>query len=178
MLIQSSDDLRIRDYDPAHDLEPCLAIWRRASEVGHPFLGSAELDADAALVREQYMPAARVRVAAAEDRVLGFIALLDAFIGGLFVDPEMHAQGIGRALVHDAQPHHPTLDVEVYEANADARAFYARLGFIETGRRDFDDQGRPWPLLRFRRGVPFRSSSCRRYDGPDVPIVGRLGPPG
>jgi ribosomal protein S18 acetylase RimI-like enzyme len=140
----------IRDHDPARDLEPCLAIWRRASEVGHPFIDAADLDADAALVRERYMPAATIRVAEAEGRPAGFIALLGSFIGGLFVDPAAHGRGIGRSLVRDALADHPCLDVEVYEANAGARAFYARLGFRETGRREADDQGRPWPLLRLR----------------------------
>ena len=140
----------IRDYDPTRDLEPCLAIWRRASEVGHPFIDAADLDADAALVREHYMPAAAIRVGELEGRPMGFIALLDSLIGGLFVDPAAHGQGIGRSLVLDARTRHPVLDVEVYEANAGARAFYARLGFREAGRRQTDDQGRPLPLLRLR----------------------------
>ncbi len=140
----------IRDYDPTRDLEPCLAIWRRASEVGHPFIDAADLDADAALVREHYMPAAAIRVAELAGRPMGFIALLGSLIGGLFVDPAAHGQGIGRSLVLDARTSHPVLDVEVYEANGGARAFYARLGFRETGRRQTDDQGRPLPLLRLR----------------------------
>jgi ribosomal protein S18 acetylase RimI-like enzyme len=143
----------IRDYDPSRDLEPCLAIWRRASEVGHSFIDASALDADAALVREHYMPAAAIRVAEAEGRPVGFIALLGSFIGGLFVDPAAHGQGAGRLLVLDALAKHPDLDVEVYEANTGARAFYARLGFRETGRRETDDQGRPWPLLRLRLEV-------------------------
>jgi ribosomal protein S18 acetylase RimI-like enzyme len=140
----------IRDYDPSRDLDPCLAIWRQASEVGHAFLDAAALDADAVLVREHYMPAAAIRVAEAEERLVGFIALLDSLIGGLFVDPAAQSQGIGRALVLDALTDHLGLDVEVYEANTGARAFYARLGFRETGRRETDDQGRPLPLLRLR----------------------------
>ena len=140
----------IRDYDPTRDIEPCLAIWRRASEVGHPFIDAADLDADAALVREHYMPAAAIRVGELEGRPMGFIALLDNLIGGLFVDPAAHGLSIGRSLVLDALTKHPILDVEVYEANRGARAFYARLGFGEAERRDVDDQGRSLPLLRLR----------------------------
>ncbi len=140
----------IRAYDPSRDLEPCIAIWRRASEVGHPFISGTDLDTDAALVREHYMPAAAIRVAEAGGRPAGFIALLDSFIGGLFVDPAAHGRGIGRALVTDAVRDRPVLDVEVYEVNAGARSFYARLGFQKTGRRETDDQGRLWPLLRLR----------------------------
>ena len=34
----------LRHSETAHDLEPCLAICRRASEVGHTFLDAATLD--------------------------------------------------------------------------------------------------------------------------------------
>jgi ribosomal protein S18 acetylase RimI-like enzyme len=111
------------------------------------------------------MPAAAIRVADADRRPVGFIALLDSFIGGLFVDPAAHGRGIGRLLVLDALAKHPCLHVEVYEANAGARTFYARLGFRETGRRETDDQGRPWPLLRLRLEA-----------GPDDRTAQRTGP--
>jgi len=142
--------LLIRPYDPKSDLERCMTIWRTASEVAHPFLGASELDADATLVRDQYMPAANIHVAVSEGAVSGFIALLGSFIGGLFVDPALHGHGIGKALVLEARRCHPILDVEVYEANMDARAFYARLRFTESGRRERDDQGRTLPLIALR----------------------------
>ena len=144
--------LLIRAYNPATDLDRCMMIWRKASEVGHPFLGTAALDADARLVRERYMPAADIQVAEADGAVSGFIALLGSFIGGLFVDPSQHRQGIGRALVLEARRRRSALDVEVYAANEHARTFYSRLGFVETGRRERDDQHRPWPLITLRLG--------------------------
>lgn len=140
--------MRLRPFDIARDLDRCLAIWRAASEVGHPFLDAATLDADAAIVRTRYMPAAAIRVAESPGRVIGFIALLGDHVGGLFVDPAAHRTGAGRALVADALARKGRLTVEVYAANADARAFYAACGFTETGGRATDDQGRALPLVR------------------------------
>jgi ribosomal protein S18 acetylase RimI-like enzyme len=156
LLEAANPPLVIRAYDAAIDLERCMRIWRSASEVGHPFLGAADFDADAVLVRDRYMPAAEIRVAETDGAASGFIALLGSFIGGLFVDPSQHGRGIGRALVLDARRHRPVLDVEVYAENAGARAFYERLGFVETGRRPRDDRDRPWPLvaLRLDKEVP------------------------
>jgi ribosomal protein S18 acetylase RimI-like enzyme len=143
--------MMLRPYDPDSDLVPCLAIWRRASETGHPFLDAATLDADAEIVRAQYMPAAEITVAEAAGRAVGFIALLGGTVGGLFVDPAHHGRGAGRALVMDAARRKGALDVEVYAANAGARAFYRAVGFVETGRRETDDRGRPLPLIAMRR---------------------------
>ncbi|GGK46063.1 GNAT family N-acetyltransferase [Salinarimonas ramus] len=146
--------MNIRPYDAARDLERCLAIWRAASEVGHPFLGREALDADADLVRDVYMPRAETYVAEEDGRVVGFVALLDAFVGGLFVDPAAHGRGVGAALVAHAARKQGLLEVEVYAQNAGARAFYTRVGFVETQRRDEDDQGRPHALVRMTRPAP------------------------
>jgi len=142
----------IRPYDATRDAAACLAIWRSASEVGHPFLDRATLDADADLVRDVYLPAAEVHVATLAEAPVGFVALLDRMIGALFVDPRHHGTGIGRALVGHAAALRGSLDVEVYEANTAARAFYAACGFVETGRRDTDDHGLALPLVRMHRG--------------------------
>lgn len=55
-----------------------------------------------------------------------------------------------RALVLEAKQRQPSLNVEVYEANRGARAFYAKVRFAETGRPDVDDQDRPLPLVEMR----------------------------
>ena len=142
-------NLTLRAWRPA-DLEPCMKIWRAASEIGHPFLTSADLDADADLVRTIYMPATDITVAEKDGEIVGFIALSGDFIGALFVAPAFHRRGIGaRLLAHVARQHH-TLEVEVYLANAAARGFYAAVGFEEVLRHLSDDQGRPHPLIRLQ----------------------------
>jgi ribosomal protein S18 acetylase RimI-like enzyme len=141
----------IRRYEPA-DRDACLRIWRAASEVGHPFLTAADLDRQAVAVRDIYLPQAETWVfVEAGGRVAGFIGLLGDLVGGLFVDPACHRAGVGRALVKHAARRKGALSVEVYEANVSARSFYRKVGFVETGRREFDDEGRPLPLIRMMR---------------------------
>jgi GNAT superfamily N-acetyltransferase len=139
--------MKLRPYDGSRDLARCMAIWRAASEAGHPFLDAATLDADAVVVRDGYMPAAEINVAERAGAVIGFIALLGDLVGGLFIDPAAHRSGAGRALISDALRRKGRLEVEVYAANAGARAFYAACGFVETRRRDTDDHGRALPLI-------------------------------
>jgi ADP-ribose pyrophosphatase YjhB (NUDIX family)/predicted GNAT superfamily acetyltransferase len=147
-LLSAAPALRLRPYDGPSDLDHCMVLWRAASEAGHPFLDAATLDVDALVVRELYMPAAEITVAERNGKVVGFIALLGDLVGGLFVDPGAHRSGTGRALIGDALRRKGRLEVEVYEANPGARAFYAACGFVETGRRDTDDHGRALPLIR------------------------------
>lgn len=143
-------NLTLRPWRPA-DLEPCMSIWRAASEIGHPFLTRADLDADADLVRTIYMPATDITVAEMDGEIAGFIALSGDFIGALFVAPALHRRGIGARLLAHVTRQHPSLEVEVYVANAAARRFYAAAGFEEVLCHLSDDQGRPHPLIRLRR---------------------------
>ena len=140
--------MHLRKYLSTHDLDRCMEIWREASEVAHPFLDAATLDADEVIIRKTYMPAAEIMVVEWDGQVVGFIALLGDLVGGLFVHPSGHRHGAGRALVADALTRKGRLEVEVYEDNAGARAFYTACGFVETGRRDTDDHGRELPLIR------------------------------
>ena len=82
---------------------------------------------------------------------LGFIGLLDDFIGGLFVAPGAQGQGVGRALVAHALELRGRLELEVYAANSGAHALYARLGFTDTARRVHDDLGNLFALIRMVR---------------------------
>lgn len=151
----------LRPYAP-EDREDCLAIWEAASRHGHPFLGEDVLAQQRGVVGDVYLPRARTVVAERDGRIVGFIGLIDAFIGGLFVDPRAHGRGIGRQLVLHAADLKGELAVEVYEANQGARAFYERLGFIAVGRREVDDEGLPHPLIRMirRADAPERDPQC------------------
>lgn len=141
----------LRPYVPG-DLDACLAIWRDASAVGHPFLTSAMMAADEPAVRDDGLPGAAITIALVDGAPAGFIALIGDHMGGLFVAPHHRGAGIGRALVEHAAAAVGRLSVEVYEANDAARRFYARLGFRFAGRRETDDRDRPFPLLTLARG--------------------------
>jgi len=139
--------MRIRPYVPA-DEAACLDIWHAASRVGHSFLGEETLAGQRDVVRTVYLVHAENWIAERDGRVLGFMGLLKAHVGGLFVAPTCHGTGVGRALIDHAFALKGPLTVEVYAANECARAFYARCGFVEIGRKPTDDEGRPFPLVR------------------------------
>lgn len=134
----------IRAYNPAADLKPLSAIWLEASLDAHAFLGSELIREQQALVEEQYLPNAETWVACHMGQPVGFISLLDHFIGGLFVACGQQGHGIGRKLVGHALSLKGELSLEVYTANQQAHRFYRSLGFRELSRRPSDDQGLPF----------------------------------
>ncbi|HET8727018.1 MAG TPA: GNAT family N-acetyltransferase [Alphaproteobacteria bacterium] len=142
--------MQIRRYD-ARDHDDVLAVWFAASKVGHPFLSEDDLIAQLKIVGEIYLPGSETWVAEEDGSIVAFIGLLDSFIGGLFVAPEGHGRGIGRRLVEHAFSLKGPLTVDVYARNPMAPAFYRRCGFVEIGRKDRDDEGRPFELIVMRK---------------------------
>jgi len=132
----------IRPYCP-DDLDEVVRIWYEASKVGHPFLSEEQLAADREEIVNKYIPMAKQWVAECDGRVVGFIALLNNFIGGLFVDPAYHRHGVGRRLVEHIRPLYERLTVEVFRENHKARAFYTACGFRVVEEHDNLHTGLP-----------------------------------
>lgn len=129
-----------------------IAVWRRAVDATHHFLTPADREAIGAEVAA-FLPQAPLRLAVdAADRIIGFMLLDGTHMEALFVDPDWHGRGIGRALVGEALARNPQLTTDVNEQNAPAIGFYEHLGFARTGRSAVDGQGRPYPLIHLRFG--------------------------
>jgi len=82
-------------------------------------------------MRNIYLTFAETWVMEADNAVVGFIALIENEIGGLFLDPGFHGQGLGRALVDKAVAEKGPLKVEVFKENRVGRRFYDAYGFRE-----------------------------------------------
>ncbi len=121
----------IRKYKD-NDVDAVISSWREASELAHPFLSKAFLDSEANNVRNVYMAFAETWVTEIEGQVVGFIALVENEIGGLFLDPKFHGQGLGKAMVDKATAQKGTLKVEVFKDNVIGRRFYDAYGFREV----------------------------------------------
>ncbi|EFG4742199.1 GNAT family N-acetyltransferase, partial [Escherichia coli] len=103
----------IRAYQ-ASDNAVLSDIWFRASCRAHAFLGEARLAQQRRLIEQTYLPDAETWVALIDGEPVGFIGLLESFIGGLFVDPRHHGAGIGQALVAHALGLKGELSLQVY----------------------------------------------------------------
>lgn len=146
----SNKNLSIRPYRPS-DQQLLSSIWFEASMTAHAFLGEQRLRQQQKLIEDIYLPQAETWVACLKDEAVGFIGLIDTFIGGLFVSPSCQGQGIGKALVCHALRLKQELALNVYVANDDACQFYLRQGFQEIARNPVDDEGLPFPIIRMYR---------------------------
>jgi putative acetyltransferase len=121
----------IRKYKD-EDTESIISVWRKASAVAHPFLSDSFMDQGEQDIRNIYLKFAETWVTVIDGQVVGFIAMAENEIGGLFLHPDFHGQGLGRAMVDLVRNIKPALQVEVFEKNAIGRHFYAAYGFDGT----------------------------------------------
>lgn len=140
----NKNDVVIRPFDMAADTKKLSAIWLDASLIAHPFIGTQRLLEQRQLIEEEYLPNSETWVAWRANDPLGFISLLDKFIGGIFVAPDQQGQGVGRKLIAYALDRKGEITLEVYTQNKQAVRFYTSLGFKEVSRRPFDDEGFPF----------------------------------
>lgn len=139
----------IRPY-VADDNTVLTDIWHSASQISHNFLGEESLLQHRLLVSEIHLPQAETWVACLDGRPVGFLGLMDHFIGGIFVSPDMQGRGIGKALIAHGLKLKGSLDLDVYALNQRTFDFYKKQGFVETARRPQDKQGLPFEEISMR----------------------------
>ncbi|WP_025031393.1 GNAT family N-acetyltransferase [Nitratireductor aquibiodomus] len=139
----------IKTYEPGVDDDAIVAIWLAASRLAHAFLGDDFIAGEAENIRNVYLPMADTRTVWADGRLVGFLALLGNQVGGLFLDPQFHGRGLGRALMDDALARMGTLELDVFVKNDIGRRFYERYGFIVVDERIDPPTGEPLLHLRY-----------------------------
>ncbi|AXI55734.1 hypothetical protein SuNHUV7_24110 (plasmid) [Pseudoseohaeicola sp. NH-UV-7] len=124
------------------------AILSRATDDA-PWLPRVHSRAQEIRFAADMIDAGWVQVARRNGAIAGFLSRNGADIHGLYLDPSVQRQGLGRAFVQAAQAVEPALRLWVYQANMNAQAFYRALGFCETQRTDGSGNDAGLPDIRF-----------------------------
>lgn len=124
----SPTGVTIRAYRET-DLDEVLDAWYTASVVAHSFLPTEFFPAERERVATQWLPMAETHVAEIDGHVVGFVALVGNEVGAIFLRPDHHGRGIGRALMDHARARRPMLELDVFERNEVGRRFYDAYGF-------------------------------------------------
>ena len=150
--------MRIRQYKDS-DLEAVLCSWERATRLAHPFMTEEFLAQERINTADIYLPNTDTWVMEIDGEVTGFIALMGNEVGAIFLQPEFHGKGAGKALMDKAQELHGDLEVEVFKENSIGRKFYSRYGFELLEEKLHEPTGQQ--VLRLKFTANKSSSSAR-----------------
>lgn len=123
-----------------------------------------ERTSDAELAAAITDPARRVLLAEIAGRLAGTVQIADlgqgrAYLGMLCVDPDLQAEGLGRALIADAEDTAAhdfgatVMEMTVIDARTDLIAWYERRGYVRTG------ETRPFP---YGEAIPLQMAVLER----------------
>ena len=140
--------MQIRQYENT-DLDAVLSSWEVATRLAHPFMTDEFIAQERKNVAEIYLPNTDTWVVQIDDEVKGFIALMGNEVGAIFLQPEFHGQGVGKALMDKAQELHGELEVEVFKENTLGRHFYSRYGFEHLEEKLHEPTGQQVLRLKF-----------------------------
>lgn len=140
--------LTIRHYTD-DDLSGVLSAWENATSVAHRFLPEDFLEQERYNIPNVYLPNTDTWVAEDNGTVIGFIALIANEVGAIFVEPDFHGRGIGRALMDKARQLHGDLEVEVFQKNAIGRQFYSSYGFSLLRKLEHEETGNVLMRLKY-----------------------------
>ena len=138
-----------------------MDIWRRGVKKTHTFLSKEDFEFYDKIVDTQALTSVNVCIALSlkpsvaypQGKPLGFAGWKGEMIEMLFVAPEAHRQGVGSQLLDYLTEKQGCTRVDVNEQNPQARAFYLKYGFVETGRSPCDENGYEYPIIHLQLGV-------------------------
>jgi putative acetyltransferase len=140
--------VQIRQYRES-DLEAVLSSWENAARLAHPFMTDDFIAQERNNVAEIYLPNTDTWVVEIGNKVQGFIALMGNEVGAIFLQPNFHGKGTGKALMDKAQELHGDLEVGVFKENYIGRKFYSQYGFVQLEEKWHEPTGQKVLRLKF-----------------------------
>jgi GNAT superfamily N-acetyltransferase len=121
--------LSLRPAEPK-DADAIADVFIAARKASMPFLPDLHTDEETReWIRDVVLQRDEVWVAAAGDRVDGFLAMNGDILDHLYVAPRLHGGGVGSALLAKAKQLRPEgFRLWVFQRNVQARGFYEARG--------------------------------------------------
>jgi putative acetyltransferase len=130
------------------DYEELLAVWERSVRATHDFVSEADIQFFKPLIFNEYFKMMTLFCEKDEEQKLkGFIGIVDDKLEMLFIDPAERGKGIGKKLLIYAITKQKIKKVDVNEQNDQAVGFYKHMGFVVISRSAVDSLGKEYPIL-------------------------------
>ena len=129
-------------------IEQLTNVWEQSVNATHLFLSVSEIDEIKKDVPQALLEIPHLLIAADQDESpVGFMGIDNGKLEMLFISPEKRGKGIGKKFIQYGVETLSVSETTVNEQNPKAIGFYENMGFRVYKRTDFDEQGRPYPLL-------------------------------
>lgn len=131
-------------------IKELVDVWDASVKATHTFIEDKDRISLRPFVEEALRVIDQLIVVYKNRKPVGFMGMEQQKVEMLFLDPVCIGQGIGKMLITKAIYEYGILYVDVNEQNPNAVNFYKRAGFVVFERKELDDMGNPFPILKMR----------------------------
>lgn len=111
------------------DLDEIMNIWLETNISAHGFIKASYWKENFEMVKGM-MLSSEIYLYKEDNKIYGFIGLIDDYIAGIFIKDKYQSRGIGKNLLDYVKSNRNRLLLSVYNKNNRAIEFYKREGFI------------------------------------------------
>ncbi|MBI6039088.1 N-acetyltransferase [Clostridium perfringens] len=134
------------------EIDDIMRIWLESTIEAHCFIEEEYWKKNYEVVRDMYIPMAKTFVYYDEEKIKGFISVIDSnFIGALFVHTKNQGSGIGKSLVEYVKNKYENIELAVYKDNKKAVEFYKKEGFKIIKEQENEDSGHLEYLMSYSK---------------------------
>ena len=139
----------IKPYEEKYR-DQIISVWEKSVRATHDFVKPHDIDYFKQIVKGIDFHSFSVYCLTSENKVVGFMGIVDYTIEMLFLDPDFIGQGLGTKLMNFALDELKANKVEVNEQNFNAVKFYSKFGFSTYERTEKDPEGKDYPILKMK----------------------------
>lgn len=134
------------------EIDDIMKIWLESTIEAHCFIEEEYWKKNYEVVRDMYIPMAKTFVYCDEEKIKGFISVIDSnFIGALFVHTKSQGRGIGESLLEYVKNKYENIELAVYKDNKKAVEFYKKEGFKIIKEQENEDSSHLEYLMSYSK---------------------------
>ncbi|WP_282037367.1 GNAT family N-acetyltransferase [Saccharicrinis aurantiacus] len=111
------------------DIDAVVELWYNVSIQAHSFIPNDYWEKNKEAMASQYLPGSECYLAIIEEKIVGFVAMVDNYLAAIFVQTNMQGSGIGKNLLDFIKSKRETIQLKVYKNNSTGIQFYKHQGF-------------------------------------------------
>ncbi|MCF6409574.1 GNAT family N-acetyltransferase [Pseudalkalibacillus salsuginis] len=117
------------------EIDKLVDIWYKGSLIAHDFIDKDYWHSQRNEMKEKYLPMSENVVICNEEKVVGFMSMVDDYLAAMFIDVQHQGKGYRKELLNFIKERRKNIHLKVYKKNDEAVTFYLRNGFVKKEER-------------------------------------------
>lgn len=112
------------------EINRLVEIWYVCSVLAHDFIDQKYWESQQTEMKEKYIPMSETYIISNENKVVGFVSMMDNYLAALFIDVQFQGEGYGKGLLDFIKGKRGNMQLKVYKRNKGAVDFYLKNDFV------------------------------------------------